>query len=268
MEDAAPQAAAWRVVTAAAAAFATLATVRICAPSQSNAAAPTTGGAPAAAFVAGTAQRALLTPRIKDLADSPRAPDVAMNDVTRRKRKATAKKKTHISNRDRNDRNFRMSQVYSQNQIYGYEPAWNLEFWSQTLKLSFAEGEDDVVTEEEVMEYFTTDDFKPETVIVGHTDGPWAKQKHTYVHFATREECKKARKEKNGGPIGKASEVKVVYTDEKKWIRVRDGMSSPLGGRKRGSFMKPYGDYDRYEGWGGNEARQDVGSRTNPVYPF
>merc|ERR1719401_2859798 len=102
---------------------------------------------------------------------------------------------------------------------YVREPT--LEFWSQTLKLDFGEG--DVVTEDEVREAFTTDEYAPEAIIVGHKL-PHDPLAHSYVHFGTNEAAKKARKEKDGIPIGKASEVKVVYTDEKKWVRLRDGV--------------------------------------------
>merc|ERR1711879_79159 len=95
-------------------------------------------------------------------------------------------------------------------------------------------------------EYFTTDDYKPEAVIVGHKL-PHTDVKHSYVRFATNEETVKARHEKDGGSIGKASEVKVVYTDEKKWIRLRDGVS--LQGGPRAQWMRAYG-YKAYAGYG------------------
>lgn len=36
------------------------------------------------------------------------------------------------------------------------------------------------------------------------------------MHFSCNAHAKQARKEKDGGAIGKASEVKLVYTNEKK----------------------------------------------------
>jgi len=239
----------------------------LCLWRHSRAAAPATDDAPAAAFVTGAVQRTLLSPRVKFADEDAREPGVAMHDGTRRARKYGRKKKLHDSEHLRYQHERLMTQPYFIWQISSYVPAHNLEQWSQTLKLTFAEGEDDVVTEEEVMEFFTTEDFKPETVVVGHKE-PHESQKHTFVHFATREECKKARKEKNSGAIGKASEVKAVYTDERKWIRVRDGMSAPMGGGRRGPFMKPYGDLERYEGYGKDERLPDKGARSNPVYPF
>jgi len=143
---------------------------------------------------------------------------------------------------------------------YVAEPT--LEIWSQTLKLTFPEGEDDVVTEDEVREYFTTEDYAPEAVIVGHKL-PHDPLAHAYVHFDTNEAARKARKEKDGGKIGKASEVKVVYTDEKKWVRLRDGVS--LQGGPRAVWMKPYG-YKAYPGWAEDWAHE-TGSRSHPVYP-
>merc|ERR1719277_1618208 len=137
-----------------------------------------------------------------------------------------------------------------------------LEQFSQTLKLSFPEGEDDVVSEEEVTEYFTTEEYRPEAVIVGHKL-PHDPLAHAYVHFATNAEAKKARKETDGGSIGKASEVKIVYTDEKKWVRLRDGMS--LSGGPRAQWMKPYG-LQTYPGWG-DEWNEETGTRNHPVYP-
>merc|ERR1719356_2454075 len=146
---------------------------------------------------------------------------------------------------------------------YVKEPT--LETWSQTLKLTFPEGEDDVVTEDEVMDYFTTDDYRPDAAIVGHSL-PHDPLKHAYVHFSTNEDCRKARKEKDGGPIGKASEVKVVYCDEKKWIRIRDGMSlNGLRSWSRAGWMKPYG-WKTYPGWSDMNP-EETGTRNNPYYP-
>lgn len=144
----------------------------------------------------------------------------------------------------------------------GIVPEPNLEKWSQTLKISFPEGEDDVVTEDEVKEYFTDDEHgSPEAVILGH-QLPHEKQKVAYVHFSTREATKKARKEKDGGAIGKASEVKLVYVDEKKWIRTRDGVR--LSGGKRGGHWKAYGD-EMLPEW--EDFDMETGSRSHPIYP-
>eukprot|EP00933_Yihiella_yeosuensis_P065042 TRINITY_DN68640_c0_g1_i1.p1 TRINITY_DN68640_c0_g1~~TRINITY_DN68640_c0_g1_i1.p1 ORF type:complete len:289 (+),score=51.29 TRINITY_DN68640_c0_g1_i1:83-868(+) len=145
--------------------------------------------------------------------------------------------------------------------LYRQDPI--LDYWSQTLKLSFVEGEDDVVTQEEVMDYFTTDEYKPEAVITGH-QLPHEKVRHTYVHFRTNADCKKARYEKDGGPIGKASEVKLVFCPEKKWIRLRDGVSLS-GPKDRAFYMKAYG-METYSGYADDWAPH-TGTRDNPVYP-
>lgn len=142
----------------------------------------------------------------------------------------------------------------------------NLESWSHTLKLTFPEGEDDVVTEDEVREYYTTDEYAPEAVIVGH-QMPHEEVKHTYVHFSNNEQARKARKEKNGGSIGKASEIKNVFCLEKKWIRLRDGVSLAGGFYgKRARWMKAYGD-QMYPGWGQGEEQLATGVRRHWYYP-
>ncbi|CAJ1448879.1 unnamed protein product [Effrenium voratum] len=125
---------------------------------------------------------------------------------------------------------------------------------------------DDVISEEEVMEYFTTDEYKPEAVIVGH-QMPHEEVKHTYVHFSCNTDAKKARKEKDGGSIGKASEVKLVYTDEKKWIRLRDGVSLAGGfWGPRARWMKAYGS-DVYKGYNAKEKALPTGVRNHWYYP-
>jgi len=142
------------------------------------------------------------------------------------------------------------------------KPEATLDKWSQTLKVTFLEGEDELVTEDELKAHFTTKEYAPEAVIVGHKV-PNDKTAHAYVHFSTNEACKKARYEKDGGPVGKATEVKVVYTDEKKWIRVRDGVAKPSF--KRAAWMKAYGNQAQYEfteeGWKNQIPRE------HPVYP-
>ncbi|CAE7692755.1 unnamed protein product [Symbiodinium pilosum] len=147
-----------------------------------------------------------------------------------------------------------------------FVPEATLEDWSHTLKLTFPDGEDDVVTEEEVFDYFTTDEYKPEAVIVGH-QMPHEEVKHAYVHFSNNADAKKARKEKDGGAIGKASEVKLVYTDEKKWIRLRDGVSLAGGfWGPRARWMKAYGT-EAYKGWRGIEKPLPPGARRHWYYP-
>lgn len=213
--------------------------------------------APAVAFVAGAAPRRLLNRRPSQQQES----NVAMHGGSRRQGRYNMPKKNHIRFNDR----------YIQRMMWDVPPVFmamthkkepTLEYWSQTLKLTFPEGEDDCVTEEEVMEYFTTPDYKAEACIVGHKL-PHDDLKHAYVHFATNDEAIKARKEKDGGSIGKASEVKVVYTDEKKWIRLRDGVA--LQGGQRASWMKAYG-WKAQPGWAEDWA-EETGTRSHPVYP-
>eukprot|EP00929_Paragymnodinium_shiwhaense_P105156 TRINITY_DN7006_c0_g2_i2.p1 TRINITY_DN7006_c0_g2~~TRINITY_DN7006_c0_g2_i2.p1 ORF type:complete len:270 (+),score=68.15 TRINITY_DN7006_c0_g2_i2:103-912(+) len=218
----------------------------------------------AAAFVSGSAKsRPLLNRRFSPAAgdaDSSISP-VTMFRGSMKNNKYNKPKKLHIRFMEHLDRsNSLMTPHWLQKLTMRKEP--NLEQWSQTLKLNFPEGEDDVVTEQEVMDHFTTDDYKPEAVIVGHSL-PHDPLKHAYVHFATNEETRKARKEKNGGAIGKASEVKAVYTDEKKWIRIRDGVH--LTGFGRAGWMKAYGKVAQPEfmdDWGA-----ESGQRRHPVYP-
>lgn len=208
---------------------------------------------PAVAFVTG--ERTLLNKRSAD------GSEVTMFGGARRQNRYNKPKKLHMRELDRIVGKEAMNVPPCFMKLL-YKPEPTLEIWSQTLKLSFPEGEDDVVTEKEVMEYFTTDEYAPEAVIVGHKL-PHDPLKHAYVHFGTNEAAIKARKEKDGGPIGKASEVKVVYTDEKKWVRLRDGVS--LSGGRRASWMKPYGD-EPYAGVG-EDFGEDTGTRNHPVYP-
>jgi len=143
----------------------------------------------------------------------------------------------------------------------------NLEAWSQTLKLSFPEGEDEVVTEQEVMDFFTTEDYAPEAAIVGHKL-PHDPLAHAYVHFSTSDACKQARKEKKGQNIPSVSEMTMVFTDENKWIRLRDGVrlagfKPELGwGRDQMAYGNDKHDYakERY-------SIPDFGSRDNWFYP-
>jgi len=226
--------------------------------------APAPRAPPAAAEASVAFVGATSAPVAERLLLSRRGPDeslVSMCGGARRQNRYNKPKKLHP----------RTWEAYLQKKVWAtermlmkmtYMKEYCLETWSQTLKLNFPEGEDDVVTEEEVMEYFTTADYKPEAVIVGHKL-PHDEQKHAYVHFATNEEAIKARKEKSGGSIGKASEVKVVYTDEKKWVRLRDGVS--LQGAKRARYMKPYG-WKAYPGYSDAWA-EELGTRNHPVYP-
>lgn len=235
---------------------------------QEQAAAPASSAA-ALAFVSGSSgptaidRRPLLNRRLSPArgdADSSTSP-VTMYRGSAKNRKYNQPKKLHIKFIDHLDRkNSLMTPFWLQKLTMRREP--NLEKWSQTLKLNFVEGEDDVVTEQEVMEHFTTAEYKPEAVIVGHSL-PHDPLKHAYVHFATNEECRAARKEKQGAGIGKASEVKIVYTDEKKWIRIRDGVH--LTGFGRAGWMKAYGSVAQPEfmdDWGA-----ETGTRRHPIYP-
>eukprot|EP00931_Biecheleriopsis_adriatica_P045705 TRINITY_DN2616_c0_g1_i1.p1 TRINITY_DN2616_c0_g1~~TRINITY_DN2616_c0_g1_i1.p1 ORF type:complete len:264 (-),score=50.62 TRINITY_DN2616_c0_g1_i1:61-807(-) len=193
---------------------------------------------------------------------------LAMRSRSRRQRKYNFAKKNHPKfSADRYYKGVTLvpNEFLSMTQI----PDPTLDHYSFTLKLNFPEGEDDVVTEDEVREYFTTDDYAPEAVIVGHKL-PHEEIKHAYVHFSCNEHAKQARKEKQGGSIGKASEVKLVFTDEKKWIRLRDGVSLRGNGNPWNQFrpfwMKAYGQ-QQYPGWGLNEKMEPFGARRHPVYP-
>jgi len=220
---------------------------------------------PSSAFVVGSSSRSLLNRRLLHPTsdDAMSASPVVMHGSSRRQNRYNYPKKLHPSGLQALIR-WKMMHIPLSHGAFSAaaskEPT--LERWSQTLKLTFPEGEDDVVTEEEVKEYFTTDEYAPEAVIVGH-QLPHEEIKHAYVHFSTDEACKKARKEKDGGSIGKASEVKVVYTDEKKWIRLRDGVS--LYGGKRSRWMKAYGDERQPEY--ADDFDAPTGIRRHPVYP-
>jgi len=193
--------------------------------------------------------------------DSP----IAMQGGSRRQNKYYTTKKTHIKFLEARKKEWATSQPSFASQL-GFVAEANLADWSHTLKLTFPEGEDDVVTEDEVREYFTTDEYAPEAVIVGH-QMPHEEAKHAYVHFSCNDHAKKARKEKDGGSIGKASEVKCVYTIEKKWIRLRDGVSLAGGFYgKRARWMKAYGD-QAYPGWGRDEEQLATGVRRHWYYP-
>jgi len=213
------------------------------------------GGEAPSAFVSGGTQRTLLSRRM------PGDTSTAMNGGARRQNRYNKPKKTHIRWADQVIQK-RMFDIGWDDMKMTFVREPTLEYWSQTLKLNFPEGEDDVVTEDEVREYFTTDEYAPDAVIVGHKL-PHDPLAHAYVHFSTNEAAKKARKEKDGGSIGKASEVKAVYTDEKKWVRLRDGVSLTGGARAR--WMKPYGQ-EAYPGWSDDWA-EETGTRSHPVYP-
>jgi hypothetical protein len=186
------------------------------------------------------------------------------------------------------------------------EPEW-MQYWSQNLRINFVEGEEDIVTEEEVMEYFKglDLDFMPDGVITGYktpleyagkedVEPPEGEESHTnwdakdikfkkpvykegptnsYVHFSTHEECVlayKAVKEK-GGTIGKASEVEFEYSPEEKWIRIKDGVENIA--EMRSVLQKPYGSEMR-DGWAEENDWKEAewvgytGSRNNPWYPY
>jgi len=144
--------------------------------------------------------------------------------------------------------------------------AYNITKFSFTLKLTFEEGEDDILTEEEVREFFTTDEYAPVAIVLGHQT-PSDLSKKTYVHFSCHEHAEKAWDVTHGGTnIGKATNVKVVFTDEKKWIRVRDGADLVGEYSKRSFFQKAYGD-GRYYGWNTGEKLPPKGWRRHPVYP-
>eukprot|EP00930_Biecheleria_cincta_P070705 TRINITY_DN58317_c0_g1_i1.p1 TRINITY_DN58317_c0_g1~~TRINITY_DN58317_c0_g1_i1.p1 ORF type:complete len:288 (+),score=34.34 TRINITY_DN58317_c0_g1_i1:111-866(+) len=190
---------------------------------------------------------------------------IAMRGGSRRQNKYYQPKKTHIKFLEKRKREYLRMTPHWGAQLAFMGEAY-LPDWSHTLKLTFPEGEDDVVTEDEVREYFTTDEYAPEAVIVGH-QMPHENAKHTYVHFSCNEHAKKARKEKNGGSIGKASEIKCVFTLEKKWIRLRDGVSLAGGfWGKRARWMKAYGD-EAYPGWAHDEEPLRTGVRRHWYYP-
>ncbi|CAE7296861.1 unnamed protein product [Symbiodinium sp. CCMP2456] len=172
---------------------------------------------------------------------------VAMQGGNRKQNRRNKPKKMHPKTQEERYKKWAIHHPEYATRLF-FVPEATLEDWSHTLKLTFPDGEDDVVSEEEVFEYFTTDEYKPEAVIVGH-QMPHEEVKHAYVHFSDNTAAKKARKEKDGGAIGKASEVKLVYTDEKKWIRLRDGVSLAGGfWGPRSRWMKAYGT-DKYKGW-------------------
>jgi hypothetical protein len=200
---------------------------------------------------------------------------------SRRNKKYYQAKKMHVKFHDRRFQ-FKIQRLPWANKRLSILKEWNLEKFAQTLKLTFLPGEEEIVTEDEVRAYFTTDDYAPDGIIFAPAT-PWEKNQkwkeqgkawnetkqegrpHTYVHFATIEECHQARKEKATGSIGKANEVVATYGAEKKWIRLKDGMR--LQGWARARWMKPYGD-GKYPGWGKAEVAEETGSRDNPYYPY
>jgi len=190
---------------------------------------------------------------------------IARRGGSRRQNKYYKPKKLDLKFWEARKKEYARSVPHFANQL-GFVAEANLANWSHTLKLTFPEGEDGAVTEDEVREYFTTDEYAPEAVIVGHKM-PHEDAKHAYVHFSCNDHAKKARKEKDGGSIGKASEVKCVFTQEKKWIRLRDGVSLAGGFYgKRARWMKAYGDA-AYPGWGSDEEQLPTGVRRHWYYP-
>ncbi|CAE8625105.1 unnamed protein product [Polarella glacialis] len=205
------------------------------------------------AFTGAPSARALLNRRTGS--------GIAMEGANRRQTAHNLPKKLHTRYRAETIQKliFRQPDEFQQ-MFFQKEPT--LGMWSQTLKLTFTEGQDDVVTEDEVRAYFTTETYAPEAIIIGH-QLPHEEVKHTYVHFNSNVEATAARKEKDGGAIGQASEVKLVYADEKKWIRLRDGAT--LSGGPRARWMRAYGN-KAYPGAGPEWALQ-TGTRNNPYYP-
>jgi len=153
--------------------------------------------------------------------------------------------------------------------VFGHVPdsrAYDVKKFSFTLKLTFEEGEDDILTEEEVSEFFTADEYAPVAIVLGHQT-PSDVSKKTYVHFSCHEHAEKALEKAQGGAsIGKATNVKVVFSDEKKWIRVRDGADLLGEFQKRSFWQKAYGD-GKYYGWSTGELLPPTGWRRHPVYP-
>lgn len=167
--------------------------------------------------------------------------NVAMQNRGRRGRRYNLPKKNHI----KWEAPKAVTDTYRlMPRFYAFSQKFDLyqHHWAQTLKISFAEGEDgpDVVTEAEVRDYFTKEGFEPDAVVVGY-QREGEEKACTYVHFPTHELCKKARYIKTG-PLGKAKEFKAVYTHEKQWIRVRDGVSMKgFFFARRGWHAKAYG---------------------------
>lgn len=143
----------------------------------------------------------------------------------------------------------------------------DLRHWSQLLKVVWKTGEEDLVSESDLREHFTTADYEPKGVMIGYkTDF----QNATYglVYFDNHDKAKQARKEKMGGKIGDV-EYDLKYRDDRLWMRARDGITEKFTPRLRGYHMKAYGDQTRPgEGadafqlpWG------ETGARTHMWYP-
>lgn len=158
------------------------------------------------------------------------------------------------------------------------KPGW----FSQTLKIHWPEGKDDVATEEEVMAHFTTDDYAPDAVRVAYKS-PWNPNKKAYVHFPDHYVIHKARKEQGEGEIAGVKYVARI-ANEKTWICVRDGMrpSQRIAWPERNVAYKAYGaeKYDQFDDSfkdgkkSGMKQRFDnkkmwlpLGTRSNPFYP-
>lgn len=154
-----------------------------------------------------------------------------------------------------------------------------VDYFSQTLMLHWPEGQDEVVTQEEVKAHFTTDDYAPEAVIVGYKD-PWNSHRKAFVHFDSTEAAKKARKGQGEGTIGDTQYVARI-AKEKKWIAVRDGMRNSVrkASWERDHWDKAYGE-EKYDYWDDGETGKqpsfyygmaktwaEYGSATNPWYP-
>merc|ERR1712232_320505 len=83
-------------------------------------------------------------------------------------------------------------------------------------------------------------EYKPEAVIVG-VQVPYEPARNTYVHFGSNAEAEAAMKDKQDTGIGKASEVRISWCHEKRWIRLKDGFAMDNTIANRHINFKPYG---------------------------
>jgi len=171
--------------------------------------------------------------------------DVAMGGVSNRKKRNVKKNAKHPDNLFIYHRKFcnTMPKHWAFQRVE--EPC--LEKWTNTLKLTFPEGQDDV-SEEEIREFFKDYANDIDGVITDITL-PHLTTKTAYVHFKENERCIEAKKGLDGQKLGKADEVMLRFTMNKKWERLQAG--EPLTNGPRGVWMEAYGRDTRYK-WDGN----------------
>lgn len=146
--------------------------------------------------------------------------------------------------------------------------AYNYHYptFSYTFKLMFPEGEEEAATEDEIRDYFTTDEYAPDGVVTNFKT-EMDNRTYAFVHFPNNAIARKVWSEKkSGGTLGKATNYKLKWADDNMWIRARDGVTDHWHWRKQVWGKKAYGN-GWLPGWGEGEHVGEGWVRTHPVYP-